>query len=153
MPKRNNGQPEYKYNPKYVAKVDAYLKTRRDSEVEVVKATGKNEYVAYEQKLKVKLPTIEGFAMYLGVSRKSLYNWADNHKDFAAALEKIKFEQLQRLIDCGLEGSYNPTIAKLILSSNHDMKEKSDITSDDKPLPLLDYVEQAKNGVKEPGDS
>ncbi len=40
----------------------------------------------------------------------------------------------QRLIDMGLSGVYNSTIAKLILSSNHGMRERLDKTSDDKPI-------------------
>lgn len=117
------------YDEKYVAKIDEYLKMRQDEELSF-------------QKVKVKLPTIEGFADYINVERKTLYNWEKDHPGFAKALEKIRQEQLQRLIDRGLEGSYNPTIAKLILSANHGMRERTDITTDDKPLPLLDYTQK-----------
>lgn len=120
-----------RYQKSHIKKVDEYLASRQDEELSF-------------QSVRVKLPTIEGFADFLGVARKTLYNWRDEHTDFALALEKITNEQHRRLIDRGLEGSYNPTIAKLILSANHNMREKSDITSDEKPLPLLDYVEQAK---------
>jgi hypothetical protein len=88
----------------------------------------------YERLIKVKLPTIEGLAIYLGVARKTLYSWEKEYPIFAAALDRVRAEQLQRLIDSGLSGDYNPVIAKLMLSHNHGMREKSDITSDDKPL-------------------
>ena len=37
----------------------------------------------------------------------------------------------------GLSGDYNSTIAKLILSTNHGMREGTDITSDNKPIAIL----------------
>lgn len=92
-------------------------------------------------KIKVSLPTIEGFALFLGVSKVSLYEWEKGNKRFMNALSKIRDEQKKKLIDMGLSGDYNSTIAKLILSSNHGMKERSDLTSDDKQLPSSIQVE------------
>jgi len=62
----------------------------------------------------------------LNVPRRTLYEWRDKHKDFSHSLEKIVTEQHKRLLDKGLSGEYNSTIAKLILSSNHGMSEKSE---------------------------
>jgi len=80
---------------------------------------------------KVKLPTMEGFSLFLDCAKSSLYEWAKENKEFSDALEKITIEQQKRLLDEGLAGNYNSTIAKLILSSNHGMSEKTqtDITS------------------------
>ncbi len=74
---------------------------------------------------KVRLPTIDGFAYYLGVVRKTLYNWADRYDGAKKGLEIITQIQLQRLIDEGLGGNYNPAIVKLLLSHNHGIKEES----------------------------
>jgi len=83
------------------------------------------------QRVQVKLPKREGFAKYLGVTRQTLDNWANQHPEFFDALSRLDAEQKERLIDNGLAGHYNPTIAKLLLSANHGMAEKSqqDITS------------------------
>ena len=54
--------------------------------------------------------------------------------DFLHALEKIENLQGKILQNKGLLGEFNPTITKLMLSANHGMREKSDITSDDKPI-------------------
>lgn len=116
------------YSPKYVTEADNYLATRTDSSYIFTKTEG-NTSSSFEEKVKAKLPTIEGFAQYINISRKTLYNWEKDHPEFAAALEKIRAEQFQRLIDSGLDGTYNPTIAKLILSSNHGMVERIDETS------------------------
>jgi hypothetical protein len=126
------GRPS-EYDPSYIAKADEYLALCVDEEFDWTKTDG-DKTTSYEHRVRVKLPTIEGFARFLNVSRKSLYNWAEEHEDFLHTLEKIEVEQKERLIKYGLSGDYNPTIAKLILSANHNMREKSDMTSNDKPI-------------------
>lgn len=107
------------YDPAiFKKKLEEYLDKRQD------------KYETIEGKLggfrfKVNLPTIEGFAAFLGVTRKTLYNWAEVHTEVVDGLDQIKQEQLQRLIDEGLAGNYNPTITKLILSHNHGIKEET----------------------------
>lgn len=56
--------------------------------------------------------------------------------EFLGALNKIREEQRSRLINKGLSGQYNPVIAKLILSANHGMAEKTetDVTSKGKQI-------------------
>jgi hypothetical protein len=123
------GRPT-EYKEEYISKVDEYLELHQDEEKQVVKQSSE-KYEMYDNKLKVKLPTIEGFALFIGVNKTSLYEWEKKHEEFSNALEKIRQEQQQRLINNGLSGDYNPTIAKLILSSNHGMREKTetDLTS------------------------
>lgn len=139
----NQGGRPTKYKPIYIKQVDEYLVSRQDEEVQVVKqANTEKGYEMYETKVKVRLPTIEGFARFIGVNKTTLYEWEKDHPLFSNALEKIRQEQQERLLDNGLSGDYNSTIAKLILSSNHGMREKSetDITSGGKPLPILGGV-------------
>lgn len=122
------------YKEEYIAKVDEYLSTRTDEETEYHKTRGEKSD-GYDRIIKVKLPTIEGFARFLDVNKTSLYEWEKIHPEFSNALDKIRIEQQNRLIDKGLSGDYNPVIAKLILSANHGMKEKTDVTTDGKALP------------------
>ncbi len=116
------GRPT-EYSEEYIAKVDEYLAQQVDEEYKRTK-TESSASSSYEHRIRVKLPTVEGFARFLGVSKKSLYNWKDTHPDFLHALEKIEIEQKERLICYGLSGDYNSTIAKLILSANHGMNDK-----------------------------
>ena len=114
------GRPT-KYTPEMCGKVDEYLRINKDT---------------YEEdRLRVKLPTKEGFALFIDITKRTLYNWADEHKEFFHALEKIEKVQHERLLNSGLAGEYNSTIAKLILSSNHNYKERTDQTTKDKELP------------------
>lgn len=132
--KENNKDAE-KYDPKFIGYVDKYLKKNRDRNVKILKQKNTDKgYEMFETRLKVKLPTIVGFALYLGVVEKTLHNWANEYPEFRVALDKIKSEQRQRLINSGLSGEYNSTIAKLILSSNHGMRERVDATTDDGPI-------------------
>lgn len=77
-----------------------------------------------------------GLAVHLGISKKTLYNWAENDKSFLHTLSMINTKQELELIKNGLVGNYNPTITKLMLS-NHGYSDTSkvDHTTKGKELP------------------
>lgn len=120
------------YKPAFAKLVDVYL-AEKD---EIAAGVG--------GVFRVSLPEIDDFAVnWLGATKKSAYEWEKYHPKFAIALDKIRAAQKQKLIEGGLSGAYNATITKLMLSSNHDMREKSDVTTDDQPItPFTD--EQTK---------
>lgn len=97
----------------------------------------------------VCLPTIEGIALLLDVNRKTLYNWKEEHEAFLHALEKVDYKQKKMLEDNGLAGDYNSTIAKLILSSNHGMKERKDVTSKEEKVSTELTEEQRQELLEE----
>lgn len=76
------------------------------------------------------LPSIEGLALRLGIHRDTLYAWEKEDEDFSDILERLRQSQAKKLMDKGLAGQYNSTIAKLLLSK-HGYVEKSeqDITT------------------------
>lgn len=119
------GRPP-KYDPKFIDSVDEYLATRQDEEYRLVKSEGGSS-TSFENKIRVKLPTVEEFAMFIGVNKTTLYEWEKNHESFSNALDKIRLEQKKRLMNSGLSGDYNPVIAKLVLSANHGMADKKEI--------------------------
>ena len=98
------------YKEEYINMVEDYL--------------AENEDAGAGLKLEVKLPTIEGFAVYIGVVKSTLYEWAKKNPEFSNALARLKTEQYKRLLNSGLSGKYNSVITKLILSSNHGLSEK-----------------------------
>ena len=138
------GRPT-KYLPELCEKADEYLLLNQDEEVEIPNSKG--------TRTKVKLPTVEGFALFLGVNKDTLYEWNKLYPDFSDSLSKIVIEQKKRLLNKGLEGTYNSTIAKLVLSSNHGMREGTDVTSDGKPIPLLNYATRNNNSDTEDTES
>ena len=76
---------------------------------------------------KVNIPTVEGFALKIGVNPSTIYAWEKDDAEFSNTLSNIKAEQKKRLFSEGLAGNYNPTIAKLALSANHGMVEKKEV--------------------------
>ena len=114
------GRPT-KYDPDFVNKLPDYLKT-----------TGREQ---------TSLPTVEGFAIYLGVSRDTLYEWAKEHKEFSDTVRELMTIQAKQLVDDGIYGGkeINASIVKLLLQANHGMRERTDVTSDDKQLPTPIY--------------
>jgi hypothetical protein len=115
------GRPK-EFKETYISLVNDYI-----AECEDTFDKEKNEYM-------VKLPTVEGFALFIGHHKDTIYEWCKENKLFSDAIDEIKNNQLNKLINKGLSGKYNPTIAKLLLSGNHNIREKSDITTDDKKI-------------------
>lgn len=81
-------------------------------------------------KLEVHLPTTEGLALYLDVSRKTLYNWAEEHDEFLHILERCNQTQANRVINNAMGGLYNPLIAKLLLGK-HGYKDQMGISGEE----------------------
>jgi hypothetical protein len=129
------GRPT-KYTASMIKKVDEYLATCVDVEGEFHKTRGEKSD-SFERTRKVNLPKVEGFASFVGVHKDTLIEWAKENDEFSVALDKIREAQHNRLIDETLSGNYNPVIAKLILSSNHGYKEKSDVTSDGEKISFV----------------
>lgn len=135
------GRP-LKYTPDFIEKVDEYLALCVDEETEFWRTRGEKSD-SYERILKVNLPKIEGFAEYIDVSLETINVWEKEYKDFSEAIHKIRKAQHNRLVDNALAGNYSPVIAKLMLSSNHGYREKSDLTSDGKELKvnIINYAD------------
>lgn len=144
------GRPT-EYKEEYCQKVDEYLKTCVD-EIEEFHKTRGDKSDTFDRIIKVNLPTVEGLAQYLDVSRRVIFKWADEHEEFMHSLEKLNEAQKSALLAKGLSGEYNPTIAKLILSSNHDMKDKSETTVDKESLAgLTSFFKEASKPHDETG--
>lgn len=121
------------------SKLLEYLEMSEDEILnEVSQENPEKGYVQYKKTLKVKIPTIEGYAEFIKIHRSTLYDWELIYPEFALALDRIRSIQKIRLIQKGLEGTYNPAIAKFILSSNHGMTERSDVTTGGKEISNFD---------------
>jgi hypothetical protein len=87
---------------------------------------------AYVEKRQAKryIPTIEGLAVHLGVSRDTLYEWEDKYPDFSDILEQLRAAQADQLIQNGLIGYFNSTITKLMLTK-HGYADRQELTGAD----------------------
>lgn len=84
-----------------------------------------------DNRLTVNLPSIEGLAFHLEVSRSTVYLWQKEHPEFSDILEVLLQKQAQALLNNGLSGSYNSTIAKLILTK-HGYTDRQEIDQNTK---------------------
>lgn len=82
---------------------------------------------AYYQIVGDVVPTIEGLAIYLGISRETVYAWEKENPEFSDITENLRALQGNLLINGALGNKFNPTISKLLLSSKHGYVEKSEV--------------------------
>lgn len=73
-----------------------------------------------------KLPTDFGLALYLGVSRSTLYEWEKKNQKFAAVLERLNNRQADELIQKSLSGHYKSQKTVGALLSKHGIVEKTE---------------------------
>ena len=81
----------------------------------------------FDNSLATLLPTVEGLALELHISRETVYAWAKENDTFSDIVNDLKAKQAQKLIQNTVINRYNPTIAKLILSGKHGYVEKSEV--------------------------
>ena len=91
------------------------------------------------------VPTIEGLADIIGVGARTLYNWADAHSEFQAEMDALLSKQGRLLQNGGLTGKFQQPTTKLLLSANHDKREKGDMTTNGDKLPVgIIYLPEKK---------
>ena len=73
------------------------------------------------------LPTIEGLALYLHISRDTVYEWEKEDEAFSDIVKELRSRQAEKLIQNALANRYNASIAKLILSGKHGYVEKTEV--------------------------
>lgn len=108
-----------------------------------------DKYLATKTRENTSLPTMQGLALWLEVDTDTLVEWGKIHKEFSVTLKKLMLKQAEQLIDDGIYGGkeVNSTIVKLLLQNNHGMKERNDVTTNDKDLPRPLLGGQAKDSV------
>ncbi len=109
-------------------KARLYLEECKDEETEFHKTRGEKSD-GFERLVKVKLPTIEGLALYLGTSRDILYDWEVKDEEFSYIMKDLRAKQADMLISNGLSGDYNPTIAKVLLTK-HGYREGTELSGE-----------------------
>lgn len=82
------------------------------------------DYLENWQEYDHKIPSIAGMAKVLDTTRERLHLWrADKNKsEFRNIMQQLMAIQEASLLDNGLDGTFNPTITKLVLSKHgyHD---------------------------------
>jgi hypothetical protein len=109
------------------------------------------EYVGggFKEVMKDEIPTVAGLAIALGVSRDTVYDWAKQEakSEFSDIVADLQAIQERLLLNNGLRGLYNSTIAKLMLSSKHGYAERTEHTGAN-GTPLIDLTAAVKEIIK-----
>ncbi len=78
------------------------------------------------------IPTIEGMAYYLEIARSSLYKYEGESSEFSDIAERVRQLQAKMLINGGLMGDFNASIAKVMMTKHgYSDKQEIDNTSSD----------------------
>lgn len=119
MKTRHPGGRPTIYGPHIIKAAEQYLKDCEDEEYEFHKTRG-DKSDSFEERVRVKLPTIEGLAVALKVRRETIYEWEkeEGKEEFSNIVAKLRAIQADRLISKGLSGIYNPMIAKVLLTKH-----------------------------------
>ena len=70
------------------------------------------------------IPQMSAYARKLGVTVRTLENWAKKHKAFGEAYEACLDKQQELLINGGLVGSFNPKIVQFLLEARSQREKK-----------------------------
>lgn len=103
---------------------------------------------SYVENFDTPVPTIEGLALALDVSRDTINEWYRNNanQQFSDCVNKLYAKQGHILINGTLEGKYNAMIAKLLLSSRHNyVEKKEEKLTVQMPKPILELDELRSN--------
>lgn len=140
----NRGRPT-KYSQKILDLTYKYIEMCEDETIQETVGLSAKGTELFKNKIQVKLPSVEGLAYYLHIDKTSIYEWEKLHQEFSHALSELRAKQANVVLNKGLSGDYNPTIAKLILSNNHGYKERTDTTTNEKPVVDTFTQEQKEN--------
>lgn len=96
-----------------------------------------SDYILNHKEYGDEVPSVAGLSTHLNIARSTIYDWAsqEDKKEFSDILEKLLSTQEKALINSGLNGKFNSTITKLILTK-HGYTDKADVTSDGKAISL-----------------
>lgn len=126
MPKNSISKPigrPTKYSDAILASTRAYIDSCNDIPED------REAGIRYQ----VNLPTIEGLSYEIKISKDTILEWRKEHEAFSVLIGELLAKQARALVNYGLSGSYNPTIAKVLLTK-HGYREGIDQTTDDKPI-------------------
>lgn len=128
-------------------KVLEYISQCED-EIEEYHKTRGDKSDSFDRIVKVKLPSIEGLAFFMGINKTTVYEWESSYEEFSNVIDKLRQKQASELINKGLSGDYNPTIAKVLLTK-HGYREGVEQTGKDGSPLVPQLNDDEKNKLKE----
>lgn len=130
---RKVGRPT-KYTPEIIEATKQYIENCSDTPADKLS----------DLPMQVNLPTIEGLAYEIKVNKDTINEWRKEHEDFSVLIGELLAKQAKALVNNGLAGTYNPTIAKVLLTK-HGYREgiDTDLTTNGKELSMATITSKA----------
>ncbi len=147
-------------------KENGYMKEGRPTKLtqEVLEQTRAYILSCEDIEKEVNLPTIEGLAYEIKVNKDTIYTWRKGeeeiHIEFSDLITDLLAKQAKQLVNKGLAGTYNATIAKVLLTK-HGYREgiETDLTTLGEKLEtsseikeLTKQLNEIHRGTSEPSD-
>lgn len=112
------------YDPKHITEMLEFFQSWPEYR-EVEKTVVANGRVT---KIKEKVvnypPTLNKYAIKLGIDRKTLLNWAETHPEFLPTYKACKTIQEEWLSDRATTGEYHAGFTQLMLTNHTDIRQK-----------------------------
>lgn len=117
------GRPS-EYDPKHITEMLEFFQNwplYREVEKEVASGGRK---VIIKEKLVNYPPTLNKYAIKLGIDRRTLFRWAEDNPEFRPTYNACKTIQEEWLSERGLSGEYHAGFTELMLTNHSDIRKK-----------------------------
>lgn len=136
------------YNDDVLTKTREYIDSCEDGYTVIERPSVKDGKLMGNEShrvFKVRIPTIEGLAIYLKINKDTVQEWK-KHEEFSVLISELLAKQATMLVSNSLSGDYNPMIAKALLAK-HGYRDAidTDITSKGEKVsmnPVTDGIAQ-----------
>lgn len=119
----SGGRPS-DYDPRHITEMLEFFQNwELYREVEKEIASGGRKVVIKERLVNYP-PTLNKYAIKIGVDRKTLRRWADDNIEFRPTYDACKTIQEEWLSDRGTTGEYNSGFTKLMLVNHSEIRDK-----------------------------
>jgi hypothetical protein len=112
------------YDQSILAKAEEYSALFDENSYQFVKDAGRSG--APSERQPVRLPTIEGLALYIHASKTICLTWELQYPEFTQVLAELRMKQAKALIENGLAGLYDPEVTKVLLAK-HGYRESIEL--------------------------
>ncbi len=84
------------------------------------------------------LASVAGFCVFLDISKPTIYEWIKADKEFSNYLRRLDARQEAKLIEYGLDGTWNSNITKMLLAGHgySDKMENKHVGDENNPVAI-----------------
>ena len=112
------------YDPRHITEMLEFFQTWPEFRTIKKEVASGGRKVIIEETLVNYPPTLNKYAIKLGIDRKTLRRWAEDNADFRPTYEACKTIQEEWLSDRATTGDYHAGFTQLMLTNHTDIRQK-----------------------------